>query len=487
VTALSWLFVGVGAVLRLAQYLFNRSLWLDEAALASNILQRGYRDLLRPLDLHQAAPPGFLVLEKLAAQLLGPGELALRLLPLLAGLAALLLFRRAAARVLTPVGAALSVALFALGDPLIYYASELKPYAVDVAVALVLLNAALAFTGPAGSPAWRPAALLAVFGAAAPWLSYPSVFVLAGLGTTLTVSALVRRDRARLWALAGAGLVWAGSFLAVYRSSLQAASASSYLLLYWSPNFMPLPPRSLADLLWLPNRLGAVFGDPVGFVFRGLGVLAFLVGCAALYARRRDRLALLLSPLLFALLGSGLRKYPFYGRLLLFLVPFLLLLVAEGADRIRSLTAPAAPSVGVILIALLLFHPASIAVRFLVHPRTREEIKPALSYVREKKASGDGLYVYGGAAPAFAYYASRYGFAPERTLIGNWRRVLSAYRPDLEALRGGGRRWVLFAHTQAQDGSDEERPLLDMLDGLGRRLDSFRAPGASAHLYDFGG
>ena len=75
------------------------------------------------------------------------------------------------------------------------------------------------------------------------------------------------------------------------------ASASSYLQLYWSPNFLPLPPRSLSDLLWLPNRLGAVFGDPVGFVFRGLGVLTFLVVCTALYARRRDRLALLLDGL----------------------------------------------------------------------------------------------------------------------------------------------------------------------------------------------
>ncbi len=486
-TVLSRLFVALGAVLRVAQYAANRSLWLDEAALAINILERDSRSLLLPLDLHQAAPPGFLLLERLASQTLGPSEWCLRLLPLLASLAALLLFRRVAARLLEPPAALLAVALFALGDPLISFASEVKPYAVDVAVALLLLDLALSFSGPAGSLRARAAIALAVAGAAAVWISFPSVFVLAGIGSTLAVWALRLRDRKRLAALLAVGVVWGMSFLAVYRISLRAASASSYLLLYWAPNFLPLPPRSLSDLLWLPNHLGALFGDPVGFVFRGLGVLTFLVGCVSFLARHRGRLALLVTPLLFALLGSGFRKYPFYGRLLLFLVPFLLLLVAEGAERIRSLTTPVAPSVGVILIGLLLFHPAAIALRFLLHPRTREEIRPVLAYVKEKAAPGDGLYVYGGAVPAFRYYAGRYAFSPRRVTLGHWRREWNGYRADLEALRGSGRRWFVFAHTQAQDGSDEEKPLLSMLDGIGRRVDAFRAPGASAYLYDLGG
>ncbi len=479
--------VAVGIVLRAAQYLADRSLWLDEACLATNILRRGGRDLLRPLDLHQAAPPGFLVLEKLAVELLGPSEYVFRLLPLLAGIAALLLFYRVATRTLPPAGASLAVALFALGDPLIYYASELKPYSVDVAVALVLLYAALWFSEAGGAPAWRSTLMLAIGGAAGVWLSYPVIFVLAGLGTTLAISAAVRRDRARLRTLVAIGLIWAGSFYAAYKTSIQAASESTWLTAYWLPNFMPLPPRSLTDLSWLPNRLGAMFGDPVGFVFRGLGVLTLLIGCTALYRGHRERLALLLSPLCFTLLGSGLRKYPFYGRLLLFLVPFLLLLVAEGAERLRALTAEAAPSIGVILFGLLVFHPAAIGLRFLLHPRTREEIKPVLAYIQERAAPGDGLYVYGGAAPAFDYYAPRYGFDPGRTIIGNWWREWTAYQKDLAALRGRGRMWFLLCHTRRRDGTDdEEKPFLYLVDGIGRRLESFHAPGAAAYLYDLG-
>src|SRR5881392_4485369 len=58
--------IALGIVLRLARYLANRSLWLDEVLLARNILDRSFTGLLAPLDLNQAAPIGFLMLQKLA-------------------------------------------------------------------------------------------------------------------------------------------------------------------------------------------------------------------------------------------------------------------------------------------------------------------------------------------------------------------------------------------------------------------------------------
>ena len=61
----------------------------DEAMIALNIERRSYAELFGTLDFNQAAPLGFLWLEKAAVQLLGPSELALRLWPLLAGIAAL--------------------------------------------------------------------------------------------------------------------------------------------------------------------------------------------------------------------------------------------------------------------------------------------------------------------------------------------------------------------------------------------------------------
>jgi hypothetical protein len=79
----------VGAVLRLVQFFSCRSLWYDEALLALNVLHRSFKGLFQPLDYHQGAPVGFLLLEMLSTQLAGKGELALRTIPLLAGIASL--------------------------------------------------------------------------------------------------------------------------------------------------------------------------------------------------------------------------------------------------------------------------------------------------------------------------------------------------------------------------------------------------------------
>ena len=82
-------FVVLGILLRLRQYLFDRSR-IDESRLALNII-RSPAELLKPLDDSQAACR-FLWLEKLAVHYFGSGEMALRFVPLLCGIGSVLLF-----------------------------------------------------------------------------------------------------------------------------------------------------------------------------------------------------------------------------------------------------------------------------------------------------------------------------------------------------------------------------------------------------------
>jgi len=50
--------LGLGVLLRLGQYFYNRSLWLDEAKLALNIIERPFSYFLSyPEGIHFRRPP----------------------------------------------------------------------------------------------------------------------------------------------------------------------------------------------------------------------------------------------------------------------------------------------------------------------------------------------------------------------------------------------------------------------------------------------
>jgi hypothetical protein len=75
------------------------ALWLDEALLALNIFRRHPLGYLHPLDDNQISPLGFLWGEWIVTELAGTGEKALRFLPLVAAIAALIAFARLARRI----------------------------------------------------------------------------------------------------------------------------------------------------------------------------------------------------------------------------------------------------------------------------------------------------------------------------------------------------------------------------------------------------
>ena len=189
---LSWVAVAVGCLLRIAQYVLNRSLWMDESYLSLNILHRSFAGLWRALDYHQGAPIGFLLLEKSAVRLWGGSEYALRLFPLLAGIASVFLFYQLANKVLVARAVPVAVGLFAISPSLVYYSSEVKQYSGDTAIAILLYW--LTVEGSKSEWKFWRSALAAVAGAIAIWFSHSSVFVLAGVGTTIAVALWRRRD-----------------------------------------------------------------------------------------------------------------------------------------------------------------------------------------------------------------------------------------------------------------------------------------------------
>jgi hypothetical protein len=477
------LLLALGVVLRVVQFLPDRSLHHDEAALGVNLTQRSFAGLLERLDFEQGAPIGFLMLQKIVALLVGGTDWSLRLLPFLCSLASLYVFWQVAQLHVERRAALLALGLFAIGRGLVYYSSELKQYSSDVLIALVLWWLAARVSLPC-----RPGRLLAwgLAGAAAVWFSHASVFVLAGTGTCFAWACL----RGRHWR----GLAWFGAVLSLWLVSfgtgyllfLKELGTSAYLLQFWKTSFMPLPPRSVADLNWFPQTFFAVLEMPGGLVAQGvsgaiLGVLALLIGGLALWREKPLALAALLSPVGFTLLASGLHKYPFGDRLVLFLVPGVLLVIAAGAAEIWQRLAPAWPQLGAAIVGLLVFCPLLAAAGKAIDPGRDDQIKPMLQYLKDQRQEGELIYVYASSWPAYLFYADQYGLPKtggvQRGTLG---RTFATYAQDVDGLARQGRVWLLFSHHQ-----NAQRAFLGQMDRSGVKLAGRSAPGAAVYLYAF--
>src|SRR5262245_23702888 len=136
-----WLIIAAGIALRCSQYSFDRSLFLDEAFVATNIAHRSVAELCQPLEFDQRAPAGFLAGVKLATLALGRSDLVLRLLPLLSGVVSVLMFAILCRRFLSESAANLALLLFAVSPPLIFMSSDLKQYSTDALMTVAILLA----------------------------------------------------------------------------------------------------------------------------------------------------------------------------------------------------------------------------------------------------------------------------------------------------------------------------------------------------------
>src|SRR5262249_613943 len=129
-------FVGAGA--RLLQFWRNDSLMLDECAICLNIASRDPGGFTRTLDYNQAAPIGFLLLQRSAFATFGMDDITARILPLVFGLLTLalivLLSRRIFDARVNACAVVLAVGLISLNRGIIAYSATAKQYSLECAV-----------------------------------------------------------------------------------------------------------------------------------------------------------------------------------------------------------------------------------------------------------------------------------------------------------------------------------------------------------------
>ena len=405
--------VAIGVVLRIWVLTQRGSLWLDEASLALNVLGRDFAGLLRPLDWGQAAPVGFLWLERALTGLLGTAEWVLRLLPAMAGGVTIWLVWEVGRRSVGRLAGALTAAALAGSLIAIRYSAEAKPYATDACVALALVALALAvLERPEALRRW---AMLGAAGAIAVTFSLPSVFVLGAIGIAVAPSAWRGRLAIRFTAVA-AGLSWLAVFGALWALVIRESSGGAYLREYWAPVMLAVSaPDFVARLI---RAVASVVATPLqwtGSVTLALMMTAvWLVGLAMLAWRNWCHAVLLAGPFLLAAIASMIGVYPLSDRLAFFASPLALLTAALPVGLVVARVSASGAS------------PARLAAPWLVAPwlaalavagwvgsdawrivRAPGALEPTRALFRSVKAtadsSGAGVYVFARAVPAWLY------------------------------------------------------------------------------------
>lgn len=326
--------LAVGMAWRMFRYFLQFPVWGDEAFICVNFLDRDYLGLLKPLDYKQVAPILFLWSEMAVYRQLGGSELAIRLLPFLAGLGSLFLFWRLARSTLNTASALIAVGIFAVSYYPIRHSCEVKPYAFDLFWSLALFVPAVNWLGQPERWGWL--ALLVVLVPLALGASYPAAFV-AGAVSLVLVKTVWSQRKWKLWILfAIYNLAMGISFLIFYRLAgvEQFDSTGGKANWYWSEWFPPTRPMDL--IKWLVSvHTGNMMAYPAGGSggASALTLILCLLGIWQVWKdRRRSILFLCLVPFGLTFVAAALHRYPYGGsaRVAQHLAPAICLLAGSG-------------------------------------------------------------------------------------------------------------------------------------------------------------
>lgn len=481
---LSLLIVLFGIVVRLVQYFSNRALWGDELMLALHIVEHPYPEFLKSLEDVQTAPPAFLWVEKLSVQLLGNNEYALRLFPLVSGIISLIAFYKLGQWAVSAIALPIALLLFACLRYPIYYTTEVKQYSSDVMVALLLSLLLISLRGQILGKG--RALLLGGIGAVAVWFSHPAILVLGGTEAANLMTTAPEKRKAILVNRWPSYLLWFASFGILYVLNISKVAANQVLQQQWGKEY----PGSVFDIVWLLDSLGRFFYRPMGFsgIADGIAYFAFVIGCIVFYKTNRTKFLILISPTVATLAAAYLHKYPFRGRLILFLTPFFILIIAEGIAWLLSQwnRKKVFAILGIVLAVTLLLPPSMRAADLIVNPEKKEEIRSVFEYVKIHKSPQD--LIYSDRLNQFNYYGKMYfGFSdadavPTFQDFWNPQGFSQQSWEDFKRkanLQSQQRVWFVFTALTDQ----EEVQVKPRLDQIGQELDYFKQPGSFTYLY----
>ncbi len=396
----------IGFLLSIIQFINNRSLWLDESVLALNIINKGYLQLLKPLDFMQVAPILFLQIEKLFSELIKNTEYGLRLFPLISYLISLVLFYNITKNIRTNLLIRIfSISLFAFNATMIYYSSEIKQYMSDVfALSIIYYYLTKNYKNERNKFLY-----LGILGSILIFLSNVAPIILLSVGLFL-VFDIYSKKKDQIINLTVLSISWSTVFLTYYMLFLHNHPSRQGMLRFHenAHAFMPTNPGSLEFYHFLYLKGSMILVDLFQLSRYGgiiVGIIS-LIGITELIKKRKfDIVILTITPPLTHLLVSALKLYPFETRLILYTFPCFIVIFSFGLNYLVNIVTDRFGYNNINFYLAILFPTFLILYLSRIgYPIKNSEIKNSLKFIEQNKSISDKIVVNYFTAYPLRYY-----------------------------------------------------------------------------------
>jgi len=419
------LYIGivVGIGLRVIMVFYDRSLWIDEAMLASPILSHSYSQIwLGNLEYGQSAPIGWLFVVKFFTLMLGQNEWVLRLWSLITGIGAIGIFYLIQKKILKLQHPELFTAFFALLRYYIQYSNECKPYMSDNFFILIVL-----FLWGTYCKEKISLSKLAITYSIILWFSFPAVFLIAAVMILECIRQVYRIMKLKTGMNAFFNIlkcsIVAVSFLINYILWIAPSSKNldSSAHAYWDWLKFPIIPRSLNDVKLIFQMFKQII-TPLEIKLFVLYAVLLVFAIIKLVKNRKEKDSLIFFPIIISsiiiLIASSMGYYPIQDRLVQFLGIFILLFCAWGFDelynsKISFKLNKIYINIPVVMISLSFVIVALLSVRQILPKHTyrlNSEVWGNMEYLHSNLKDDDMIYVFNYSIPVFSYETNyKYG------------------------------------------------------------------------------
>lgn len=422
--------VPVAAILRFLE-LSRKSIYLDEALSVAyaHLPWREFTQVLMTRDANMA----FYYLLLRGVVPFGDSEFRVRLLSVLAGVAAVPVMYWLGAKLYDRWTGIVAASVLALNACDVVYSQEARGYAL--ALLMVTIASAL-FVKGIEAPSWRTWFCYALTSALAVHSHFYSALVLAAHW----ISLLALPRRAVPWKQLLLANVLAGTLI----------SPAALFVVFHSPGHINWVP----SISWLEVYHTLIFLTADGGKVAGNALLVLCALALAVAARGRWREDVatpverwkhvfawfwLLAPMLITAAGSVWTPM-FFHRFLLICLPAYVLLVARGLCGLR-------PNA----IWMTVFAAIALVTVFLSYARTREDWRSAAQQVLSQTQPGDGIWFYRGYADTpFLYYEERSKQSDKPVRVAG---------DEMPGVRAWKRLWVVFYPLSSADAEAKETML----------------------------